>query len=355
MQVEIIDRLTKLRPLQEEWDRLNQSAADLSPFSSYAWITAWTECYLGRNEPRIIIVRNDGRLVGVAPFYLTSKFGIKILQLLGLKGVNGECVNFSIEPGLEGVVGTAIFDALLDSIGHWDAISFWGVRSNSSLQHLLFTYASRLLNETKVVTSVIGFAPILRLDGGWKNFLKTRSHKFRNNSRRHLAACDKFGIKLVKESDMKDHYDVIDRLISVESRSWQGIRGRPVIRANKGFFVRILPRMLECAEADIIWAYKDVTPLAFSLYLIQGDRVFLYIGGYDLSFKDLSLGSLVDYYAVRNSCDRGISVDDFMTDIGPVSYKKRWTKDYEITLKHVFIKRSLPGRLVGSALCLLKG
>ena len=152
---------------------------------------------------------------------------------------------------------------------------------------------------------------------------------------------------------MKSHHDVIDRLISVESRSWQGIRGRSDIRANKGFYERVLPRMLACTEADIEWAYKDGTPLAFSLYLIRGERAFLYIGEYDSSFKNLSLGSVADYYAVRHSCDRGISVCDFMVD-RLESWKNRWTKDYEIILKHMFIKKSLPGRLVGSALCLLK-
>ena len=82
MEVEVIDQLAKLPPLQEEWDRLNQCAADSSPFSTYKWITTWAECYLGRHEPRIVIVRKDGRLVGVAPFYLTSQFGIRILQTI---------------------------------------------------------------------------------------------------------------------------------------------------------------------------------------------------------------------------------------------------------------------------------
>ena len=354
MQVEVIDQLAKLPPLQEEWDRLNQCAADSSPFSSHAWITTWAECYLSRHEPRVVIVRKDGRLVGVAPFYLTSQFGIRILRLLGLKEVNGECVNLLIEPGLEEVVGSVLFDTLLDSAGHWDAMSFWGVRSNSALHHLLFASGSRLLKETKAITSMLGIAPILRLDGGWDDFLNSHSRNFRKDHRRHLAACEEYGISVVKESEIKNHHDVVDRLISVESRSWQGISGRPVIGDNKRFYERIIPKLLACSEADIVWTYKNGTPLSFSLYLIRGERAFLYIGGYDSSFKDLSLGSVADYNAVRNLCDRGISVGDFLTDIGPGSWKKRWTKDYEITLKHVFIKKSLPGRLIGSALCWLK-
>jgi CelD/BcsL family acetyltransferase involved in cellulose biosynthesis len=344
MEVEVIDQLTKLPSLKDEWDRVNQGAVDSSPFSSYAWITTWAECYLGRNELRIVIVRRDGKLVGVAPFYLTSKFGIRILRLLGLKEVNGECVNFLIEPGLEEDVGYAIFDALLNSVGHWDAMSFYGVRSNSMLQQLLFTNGPQLLKETKVITSMLGIAPIIRLDGGWDDFLKNRSQSFRKDHRRHLAACEKFGIGIVKESDIKNHNDVINRLISVESRSWQGITGRSVIRTNKKFFEIIFPKLLECAEADIVWAYKDVTPFSFQLFFTHADRAFFYITAYDSSLKDLSLGSVVHYYAVRYLYEKGINVCDLMSDIGEnVSYKKRWTNFFKIIFRHVFIKKTMAG------------
>jgi CelD/BcsL family acetyltransferase involved in cellulose biosynthesis len=210
------------------------------------------------------------------------------------------------------------------------------------------------LKETKVITSMLGIAPILRLDGGWDDFFKSRSQNFRSNYNRHLAACEEYGIRVVKESEMKSHHDVVDRLISVESRSWQGIRGRSDIRTNKGFFERILPKLLARTEADIVWAINNGKPQAFVLFLMNGDHAFLYITAYDSSIKNLSLGSVVNYYAVRNLCERGISVYDLMVDIGPGSWKKRWTKDYEITLKHVFIKKTLPGRLIGSALCWLK-
>jgi CelD/BcsL family acetyltransferase involved in cellulose biosynthesis len=258
-----------------------------------------------------------------------------------------------IEPGLEDVVGSAIFDALLDSVGHWDAMSFWGVRSNSTLHHLLFASGSRLLKEVKIVSSMLGLAPILRLDGGWEDFLKKRSKKFRKNYRRHLEECEEAGIGVVKESEMKSHDDVMDRLLSVESRSWQGKKGRSDIKENKRFFERIIPKLLESAEADIVWAYKDGTPLSFALSLIGNNRAFGYIMGYDASFRDLSLGNVAIYHAMGNACDKGIKVYDLLTDRNE-SWKKHWTDDHEITLKHALIKKSLRGRLIGSALCLLK-
>jgi CelD/BcsL family acetyltransferase involved in cellulose biosynthesis len=356
MEVEVIDQLTKLPSLKDEWDRVNQGAVDSSPFSSYAWITTWAECYLGRNELRIVIVRRDGKLVGVAPFYLTSKFGIRILRLLGLKEVNGECVNFLIEPGLEEDVGYAIFDALLNSVGHWDAVSFWAIRSNSMLQHLLFSQGSQLLNETQVITSMLGPARIIRFNSSWEDFLKNRSQNFRKHTKRYLSACEEYGITITFESEMKSHDDIVDRLISVESRSWQGITGRSVIRTNKKFLEIIFPKLLECAEADIVWAYKDGTPLAFLFFLICGNHAFFYITGYDSSIGNLSLGNVVHAFALRHLCEQGIRIIDFMTDAYISSdshYKERWTGEYLISLRHFFAKKSLPVQLVGAVRYLL--
>lgn len=355
MDVEVIDQLTKLPPLQEEWDRLNQCAVDSSPFSSHNWITTWAECYLGRNEPRIVIVRKDGRLVGIAPCYITSKFGIRILGLLGLKEVNAECANFLIEPGLEEMVGSAIFDALLDSVDHWKAMSFWAIRSDSMLQHLLFAYGSRLLKETWVITSMLGHARIIRFYSKWEEFLKERSQNFRKHVKRNLLACEEYGITIVFESEMKSHDDVVDRLISIESRSWQGVKGKSPISTNKVFFRKILPKMLECGEANIVWAYNDRTPLAFLLFSIRGTRAFLYITGYDSSIENLSLGNVVHSFALRHLCEKGVRIVDFMTDIGPLLYyKERWTRDYLISLRHLFVKKSLPGLPVVLAECLRK-
>ena len=70
---------------------------------------------------------------------MTSRYGIKILQLLGLKGVHGECVNFIIKTDTETLVAPLIFDALLDTLDNWDVISLYGIRSDSKFQHLLFS------------------------------------------------------------------------------------------------------------------------------------------------------------------------------------------------------------------------
>ena len=98
--------------------------------------------------------------------------------------------------------------------------------------------------------------------------------------------------------------------------------------------------------------YERWKPSSVFTVLMRGDSAFLYVTGYDSSIENLALGNVVHSFALRHLYDRGIRLVDFMTDIGPGSYKERWTKEYAISSKHVFVKKSFPGRLVGLALSL---
>jgi CelD/BcsL family acetyltransferase involved in cellulose biosynthesis len=69
--LEIISDVDGLLMLQDEWESLilNSSA---SIFQSYDWISLWWS-YFGRGERRdlyIMVLRSQGKLVGIAPFYV---------------------------------------------------------------------------------------------------------------------------------------------------------------------------------------------------------------------------------------------------------------------------------------------
>ncbi len=171
----LVDSLPGLYSLKHEWDGLVSNMEDSSPFCSHEWIFRWAETFLGKNELQIILARKDGELVGFAPLYMTSYYGLRVLQLLGLKEVNGECVSFIIQHELEDVVAPDIFRAIIDLPTRWDAVSFYGIRSNSNMQRLLFVHGLPLMKETKCLTSLLGLARVVNLEGGWDKYLQTCS------------------------------------------------------------------------------------------------------------------------------------------------------------------------------------
>ncbi|WWQ65210.1 GNAT family N-acetyltransferase [Streptomyces sp. Q6] len=53
--------------LREEWNRLHRSSATATPFQSHAWLHSWWLSYGGARRLRVVLVRQEGRLVAAAP------------------------------------------------------------------------------------------------------------------------------------------------------------------------------------------------------------------------------------------------------------------------------------------------
>jgi CelD/BcsL family acetyltransferase involved in cellulose biosynthesis len=338
--------------LRGEWEELSSNSGEISPFLSYSWVMTWLEFCGTPRSMRVIVVRQNGKVVGIAPLCLNTVFGFRVIEFLGFKQVDGEMGAFLIAPGLEPVIAPVLIQTLTDFPDSWDALSFYGVRSGSRFEHQLSNYSYWLLKKTLYFRSLIGPARIIRLNGDWESFIGRSSRRFRATIRSDRARCAKAGFSFIAESTLAHHADVVSRLIAVESRSWQGHKGHPVIRDNKEFFDRLFAAWIASNEVEIFWARNDSGYHAFLVCLIVGSYALFYRTGYDVDMAHLSLGANLFYVASQSLSQRGIQVVDMMTDIGGhTSYKDHWTKEFEMSMRHLFLRKSKRGRLIGLAFC----
>src|SRR5262245_7656565 len=84
--VERLTRLDELRGLRGAWDKLLHEAESTSVFQTWEWVTTWYEHFGSDQDMFVLTVRDgQGRLVGLAPFSLSRRGGVRVLHLLGLK------------------------------------------------------------------------------------------------------------------------------------------------------------------------------------------------------------------------------------------------------------------------------
>src|SRR3954469_4377173 len=79
-------RMSTVGPLAGEWQELHDSSGDVNPFSGPDWALTWLEHFSGGNvEPYVLEVRQDSRLVGVAPLARKSPLRgrLRTLQPVG--------------------------------------------------------------------------------------------------------------------------------------------------------------------------------------------------------------------------------------------------------------------------------
>src|ERR1022692_2078954 len=71
LRVETIADFDSFVDAKPAWDRLVEKANVGHPFLTHDWIRTWWECFGGERELKILMVRRDGELVGIAPLMIS--------------------------------------------------------------------------------------------------------------------------------------------------------------------------------------------------------------------------------------------------------------------------------------------
>lgn len=83
IECKIITDESNVFDLAREWEELHECVA-LSPFTSHTWAVAWWQ-HIGKPsgaQLMVAICRDNGKLVGLIPFSIRKKGGVRILRLL---------------------------------------------------------------------------------------------------------------------------------------------------------------------------------------------------------------------------------------------------------------------------------
>ncbi len=83
LRVDCVDTFEGVEALADEWAELERATPEATGFQSFAWCRAWLVLAGERIIPRILCVREKGRLVLLAPFQIERRFGIRIARWIG--------------------------------------------------------------------------------------------------------------------------------------------------------------------------------------------------------------------------------------------------------------------------------
>lgn len=124
---EVVTDLARLRELGAAWDALNQASESPSIFLSWPWIEDWLATIgAGRSILTVVVMNNQGELLGAAPFYLTRMklaraVTFSCLRVLGDADSGAEYPDVLVRKGMEAAVLPLMRDALA-STGGWDLV-----------------------------------------------------------------------------------------------------------------------------------------------------------------------------------------------------------------------------------------
>jgi CelD/BcsL family acetyltransferase involved in cellulose biosynthesis len=323
MQIEEITTIDHLEQLRPEWTELWRRCAGATPFQSPAWLIPWWR-HIGEGTLRTLAIRVDGRLAGLAPFYIyTQESGRRDVFLLGI-GTSDYLDVLADEQYLDTVLSAAM--SYLDDIrDQWDVCDLQQLRPDSPLVSAMppADWAQELAWQE--------VCPVLWLDSQ-PECLEPPSklpQKMLENVRYYQRRLSKLGSVTYEEACEDNLYELFYSLLDLHAARWstKGESGvlwvAPVQMAHQ----EALPELLALGVLRMHALRLDGRLIAVLYGLADPElsgsgRVYYYLSGFDPEFEPHSPGTLIVAHAIFEAQRSGACAFDFLR--GKEDYKYRW-------------------------------
>jgi CelD/BcsL family acetyltransferase involved in cellulose biosynthesis len=316
------------------WDSLSAAWQDAALragafYLSHAFLRAWWDCY-GTGRLDLGCVRSGERLVALAPLCRRRR------RLMGLSARSVENLFNAHLCRSEIALLERDDEALrlvLDALDRepWDVFLLREVPERSRLLELL-PEACRARGWALRTRHSLD-SPYVSIAGDWESFLATRSKQFRKSvrqKRRRLVEAGSASFECARGPAAIEA--VMPEVMQVAERSWTGERGSSIASPrNRAFYERFFR---EFARSDNlrIWTLRMGGKLAaFEAHVTWGRMAAPLKVAYDPEFAELSVGSVLDAYAMEAAFGGGeFDRYDLLGKDEP--YKMRWT---DLVERHV--------------------
>jgi CelD/BcsL family acetyltransferase involved in cellulose biosynthesis len=313
MQVEV--RRDGIDSALGDWERLFAEDPEATPFSSPGWARAWWPHWSASARPWIVVARDAGKPVGIAPLVVKRRGPFRVLSELGRPP--GNYWDVVARPSHREAAASAIARELELRSSEWDALVLGCLPPSSAIGAALGASGLRVHRRPPVAY------PGIELPSSFEEYLEALPKKRRADLRRHLRRLDEGSLTYREVRDPEQLDAAIDRWQELRVRWWSA-RGKsldPEHRATRfRLFMRDAMRLLVPAGLATVWQFEqDGGVLGLEINLVDERRCYAWLDGYDPEFAHLGLGKTAVGEGIRSSIAAGRTYYDFM--VGAEAYK----------------------------------
>ncbi len=267
------------------------------------WVRVWQQHFAPDADFRFAAVRQDSRLIGIAPLLVRDGTAC-------LTGSADVCdfVDFIVARDAETDFSNALLDHLVSS--GITALQMPSLRPDSIAQRWLLPVARQRNYQVSMVEDDISLER--DLPATWEDYLMLLSTKQRHEVRRKLRRLDEAGeVSFRFIEDPAEIPPFMDTFLSffVESRADKAT----FLTGQMDDFFRAMT--LATSEAGLLRPAVlelDGVPVAAVIAFDYQDVVYLYNSGYDPEYRSLSVGIASKVLYIKDCIERGRKKFDFL-------------------------------------------
>src|SRR3990170_283619 len=329
--------------LKEKWNLLLSVSSADNFFLRWEWLGNWWEVFRTSNMELCILLieKENGEVVGIAPFYLKRRllggiYPLKRLMFLGTQtegpgSIGSEYMNIICREGEEESIAQYLFDQIV-SHNFCDEI-YLSKMDTSSIAFNLFKklaarerFLSMVFNESK--------SPYISLPSAWEEYLNGLSSSMRYKIRNERRKLEKSTGNVV----IRNTCDEIK--LSSDFQEFMRLHQTRWLSRNMGgafssvkftlFHKKVVSSLMKSGYLDLIFLSVDGKNKAAMYNIIYNNKVYFYLSGLDTNGGKGSFGLLLHGYCIEEAIKRGMDEYDFMLKGKLDAYKDQWTKEHRI-------------------------
>ncbi|MGE0704613.1 MAG: GNAT family N-acetyltransferase [Vicinamibacterales bacterium] len=307
--------------LENDWRDLHDRAEG-SIFQSFEWQRTWWEC-LRENRPgaslRIVLFRSDGRVAGIAPFFVQQQTELAVLNVRTLAFIGqgaSDYLDVLVLPGHQAQGSRALARALADLWPSLDVVELAEIPERSTtLQLLIDELLSRGIVAGRTPAAP---CPRLLLKSSWQETVATLAGRHRRQlqkKERELTSAFQVELEVVERGGSIG--DDVRQFIEMHQRRWNetGADGALSDPATQRLLARAAERFSERGWLFLAFLRLNGRRAVANLCFVQRDTMLFYLSGTSAhadAARASSPGLVLHALCMRAAIDRGIRVYDFL-------------------------------------------
>lgn len=312
-----------LAALAPEWWELWRRAEAATPFQSPAWLIAWWR-HFHPGELFSVSVRDGGRLVGLAPFYIED--GPQCRRILPVGISISDYLDVLLDPPAAVVAGEALVEHLAACGAAWDG---WDLEELAPDAAALRLPAPDRCEEAAQGQSACPVLVLPEAVDGLASLIPARKLR---KARMARNRAERRGETVVRRIGDADAPAFLQTLFDLHGARWHS-RGEHGLLADtrvRGFQEDALPDLVAAGFVRLYGLEIGGRVVGGYYGFLHGGRACAYLGGFDPAFAYESPGTILIGHAIEEAVREGAREFHFLRGREPYKYEwgavDRWNR-----------------------------